>query len=66
MKGSGQTILGLLTGNKALCDACSLLNKEPKDINNTLQLAQTSFINELKAKLTSHSILIRNTQKVSV
>ncbi len=49
-----------------MCDACSLLNKEPKDINNTLQLAQTSFINELKAKLTSHSILIRNTQKVSV
>ena len=55
MKGSGQTLLGLLTGNKALCDACSLLGKEPKDINTILQLSQTSFINGLKDKLTPQS-----------
>jgi hypothetical protein len=55
MKGSGQTLLGLLTGNKALCDACSLLGKKPKDIDNILQLAQTYFINGLKAKLTPQS-----------
>lgn len=38
-----------------MCDACSLLNKETKDINTTLKLAQPSFINELKAKLTPQS-----------